>query len=81
MQPGVLVIEHHKVTGQAAAVEITIRLGSEANRQGLQHRVDGGYMALRVREASPKRLAGTWSSGVTMERAAGYFCAVRKDRR
>lgn len=80
MQPGVLVVEQHAASAEAAPAEIVIRLGSEANRRDRQ-RFDGGYMALRVREASPERVAGTWSSGVMTERSAGYFCAVRKNGR
>lgn len=76
MQPGVLVVERH-ASGDDAS-EIVIRLGSEANRRDRQ-RFDGGYAVLRVREVSDKRMAGTWASGITAERAAGYFCAVRKD--
>ncbi|HEX5962231.1 MAG TPA: hypothetical protein VFY42_00750 [Gemmatimonadales bacterium] len=75
MEPGVLVIEHRRPEGQAPGVEIIMRLGSEANRRD-QQRVDGGYTALRVQQASPDRLAGTWASGVSLEQSAGYFCAV-----
>lgn len=77
MQPGVLVVEHH-ASGDNASTEIVIRLGSEANRRDRQ-RFDGGYTALRVREVSDTGMAGTWASGITRERSAGYFCAVRKD--
>ena len=77
IQPGVLVIERHAAPGQAPLAEIMIRLGSDANRRDRQ-RFDGGYTALRVRQVGPGRLAGSWSSGVTAERAAGYFCATRK---
>ncbi len=80
MQPGVLVVERRGGFGRAASPAIVIRLGSEANRRDRQ-RFDGGYMALRVREASPERIVGTWSSGVRMEQSAGYFCAVRQDGR
>jgi hypothetical protein len=77
--PGVLVIEQHERAGQTPRAEITLRLGSEANRRDRQ-RVDGGYTALRVRELSPSGFSGTWASGVLRERSAGYFCAIRKDR-
>ena len=77
--PGVLVIESHQRPGQAPRSEIVVRLGSEANRRDRQ-RVDGGYTALRVRELSPSGFSGTWGSGITGERSAGYFCAVRKRR-
>jgi hypothetical protein len=78
MQPGVLVIERHQRPGQAPLAEIVLRLGSDANRQDRQ-RVDGGYTALHVRQLSAEGFSGTWGSGVTGERSAGYFCAVRKD--
>ena len=80
MQPGVLVIERHAPLGRSPQAEIIIRLGSEANRRDRQ-RFDGGYTALRVRQVGPGRLAGSWASGVTAERAAGYFCATRVDGR
>ena len=76
-RPGVLVIERHARAGQAPRAEIVMRLGSEANR-GDRQRVDGGYTALRVRRVSEEGFAGTWGSGVTGERAAGYFCATRR---
>jgi hypothetical protein len=77
-QPGVLVIERHARPGKAPHAEITMRLGSDANRSG-QIRFDGGYTALRVQKVGPHGFAGSWSSGVTGERAAGYFCATRLD--
>lgn len=80
MQPGVLVLERHAAAGQPPLAEITIRLGSDANRRDRQ-RFDGGYTALRVRQIGPGRLAGSWASGVTAERAGGYFCATKKDGR
>ncbi len=70
-QPGVLVISRQT----AAGPEVTIRLGSEANRRGMT-RFDGGYWALQVLEAGPAGLRGTWSSGVTNRNSAGHFCAV-----
>jgi hypothetical protein len=78
MAPGVLVVEQHARAGQPPRAEITIRLGSEANRRDRQ-RVDGGYTALRVRKLSPSGFSGSWASGVLRERSAGYFCALRKD--
>jgi hypothetical protein len=78
MQPGVLVVERHAAPGQAQLAEIILRLGSEANRRD-RHRFDGGYTALRVRQVAPGWLTGSWASGVTRERAAGYFCATRVD--
>jgi hypothetical protein len=77
-RPGVLVIERHARPGRTPQSEITMRLGSDANRSG-QTRFDGGYTALRVRKVGPQGFAGSWSSGVTGERAAGFFCAVRED--
>jgi hypothetical protein len=74
--PGVLVIERHERAGQPPRAEITLRLGSEANRRDRQ-RVDGGYTALRVRELGPSGFSGTWASGLLRERSAGYFCAVK----
>jgi hypothetical protein len=76
-QPGVLVIERHVPAGRPALAEITIRLGSDANQRG-RTRFDGAYTALHVRRVSPTGLEGDWKSGVTVERAAGYFCAVRR---
>ena len=76
-QPGVLAVERHERAGQAPGAEIVMRLGSEANRRDRQ-RVDGGYTALRVRRVSAEGFAGTWGSGITGERAAGYFCATRR---
>ncbi len=78
MQPGVLVMERRAAPSQPPA-EIMMRLGSDANRRDRQ-RFDGGYTALRVRQVGPDRFAGSWSSGVTGERAAGYFCAERTRR-
>ena len=75
--PGVLVIERHERAGQTPRAEITIRLGSEANRRDRQ-RVDGGYTALRVRQVTSSGFAGSWASGVLRERSSGYFCAIRK---
>jgi hypothetical protein len=76
-QPGVLAVERHERAGQTPRAEIVMRLGSDANRRDRQ-RVDGGYTALRVRRVSAEGFAGTWGSGVTGERAAGYFCATRR---
>ena len=77
-QPGVLVIERHEKPGTTPRAEIMLRLGSDANRIG-QVRFDGGYTALRVRKSGPEGFAGSWASGITGERAGGYFCAVRED--
>lgn len=75
MQPGVLVMERHG-SAERSPGEITIRLGSEANRRD-RVRFDGGYTALRVQKIDRKRFSGTWSSGVTRKRASGYFCATK----
>ena len=75
MQPGVLVMQR-RTAGGSPQGDIILRLGSDANRRDRQ-RFDGGYTALRVREISSARLAGSWASGVKTERSAGYFCATR----
>jgi hypothetical protein len=74
LQPGALAIEHRA----SSSKQITIRLGSEANRRDRQ-RVDGGYTALRLQRLDPSGFGGTWASGITGERSAGYFCAVREE--
>lgn len=79
-RPGVLVIERRSAPGRPPKTEIILRLGSDANRMDRQ-RFDGGYTALRARKVGRGRLAGSWASGVGTERAAGYFCATRKDLR
>jgi hypothetical protein len=66
--PGVLVIER---PGQ-----VLLRVGSEANRRGVQ-RFDGAFTVLRVQEVTDAGFAGTWESGVDMERSGGHFCASR----
>lgn len=78
--PGVLVIERRPKRPDAA-VEITLRLGADANREG-EVRFDGGYFALTVRRLSPKGFAGTWASGGAIapggsQGAGGSFCARR----
>lgn len=78
LAPGVLVIERHPVAAGAPA-SIILRLGADANRRG-RVRFDGGYLALTVRRLAPDRFAGTWSSGVAGETAAGHFCAERAGR-
>ena len=76
--PGVLVIQRHERASKNPRAEITLRLGSEANRRDRQ-RIEGGYTALRVRQVTATEFAGTWASGIVRERSAGYFCAVRED--
>jgi hypothetical protein len=66
--PGVLVIER---PGQ-----ILLRVGSEANRRGAR-RFDGAYTVLRVQQVTEQGFAGTWESGVDMDRSGGHFCAHR----
>ncbi|MGH7508052.1 MAG: hypothetical protein ACREMZ_01100 [Gemmatimonadales bacterium] len=76
LQPGVVVLVRRLSRAGNPATEVTLRLGSEANRRDLV-RFDGGYTALYVREISGERLAGDWSSGAGMEQAQGHFCATR----
>jgi hypothetical protein len=66
--PGVLVIER---PGQ-----IMLRMGSEANRRGVR-RFDGAFTVLRVQQVTDAGFAGTWESGVNMDRSGGHFCASR----
>jgi hypothetical protein len=76
--PGVLVIERRPVRPDAA-VEITLRLGAEANRRDVL-RFDGGYFALTVRRLGARGFAGTWASGGAdgvAGTAGGSFCARR----
>lgn len=70
-RPGVLVLSR----ATSAGPEVTIRLGSEANRRGMT-RFDGGYWALQVLDAGDSGIRGTWSTGVTARNSAGHFCAV-----
>jgi hypothetical protein len=78
-RPGVLVLERHARPGRTPLAEITLRLGSEANRPD-RTRFDGAYTALRVQKVGPHGFAGSWGSGVTGERTSGYFCATRNGR-
>lgn len=73
--PGVLVIER-RPRRPGAAVEITMRLGADANRRS-QVRFDGGYFALTVRRLGANGFAGTWASGGAGDGASGSFCARR----
>ena len=66
--PGVLVIER---PGQ-----ILLRVGSEANRRDVR-RFDGAFTVLRVQQVTEEGFAGTWESGVDMDRSGGHFCATR----
>jgi len=74
--PGVLVIQRPVELQGGKSTEITVRLGSEANRRGAT-RFDGGYTALFVRQASTTGFAGTWASGVTGRLSNGHFCAEK----
>ena len=78
LAPGVLVIERPVELDGGSSKEITIRLGSEANRRGVT-RFDGGYTALFVRQASTGGFAGNWASGVTGQLSSGHFCASKTD--
>jgi len=66
--PGVLVIE--------SPGRVMLRVGSEANRRDVR-RYDGAYTVLRVQQVSDDGFAGTWESGVDMDRSGGHFCADR----
>jgi hypothetical protein len=66
--PGVLVIER---PGQ-----ILLRVGSEANRRDVR-RFDGAFTVLRVQQVTDEGFAGTWESGVDLDRSGGHFCANR----
>lgn len=74
--PGVLVLERKVEQASGTITQITIRLGSDANRRG-RVRFDGGYTALFVRQAGPGGFAGNWASGITGQLAAGHFCTER----
>lgn len=79
LAPGVLVIERPVERDGGTSMEITVRLGSEANRRGMT-RFDGGYTALFVRQASTGGFAGNWASGVTGQLSSGHFCASLAQR-
>lgn len=73
--PGVLVIE--RLTSPSGRPgRMTLRLGSEANRQGVV-RFDGGFAVLRVRQVDEAGFAGSWESGTALPNAGGHFCATR----
>jgi len=76
--PGVLVLQRQVDQDSVIKVEVTLRLGSEANRRGMT-RFDGGYTALFVRQASAGGFAGHWASGVTGQLSSGHFCAQRTE--
>ena len=66
--PGVLVIE--------SPGRVLLRVGSEANRREVR-RFDGAFTVLRVQQVTDDGFAGTWESGVDMDRSGGHFCATR----
>ena len=74
-EPGVLWLEQ-RLEPSEGAVSITLRLGSLANRRGVQE-FDGSFTALHVHEVSPDSFAGTWTSGSMGKQTTGYFCASR----
>jgi hypothetical protein len=78
-RPGVVVLERHTGSGGAPVSQITLRLGSDANRREIV-RFDGGYTALYVRELSNDRFAGDWASGAGQSQVGGHFCATRVRR-
>ena len=74
MSPGVAVLEQ-RGSEENPRTEITLRLGSAANRRDVL-RFDGGFMALYVRWIEEGGFGGAWASGVTGRESEGYFCAV-----
>ncbi len=72
-QPGVAMWVSQTPDGSVSAV---MRIGQEAIRSNLV-RIEGGYMALFLRQVSVTALRGGWASGVSTETASGYFCAER----
>lgn len=75
-RPGVLVLERRGMDGGTGSLDVTIRLGSDANDWS-KVRFDGGYTALFVRQADTEGFAGVWQSGVTALLSSGHFCARR----
>ena len=74
LRPGVLVLEQRP---DAAAPQITLRLGSLVNLRSERNAFDGGYLALHVAHVEDGRFSGGWVSGVHATRVAGHFCAAR----
>lgn len=66
--PGIAVLRQNST--------ITVRLGSEANRHGVQ-RFDGAFTALTVNWSSFGAFGGRWASGVQGPDVRGTYCAVR----
>ncbi len=78
-RPGVALLERRVVEpNDTTRTEITLRLGSEANRRDVV-RFDGGFMALSVHSVTEHAFHGTWASGVREPAARGYFCATRSE--
>lgn len=75
-RPGVVVMERRTALEGERATQITLRLGSDANRREMV-RFDGGYTALYVREITNDRFAGDWASGAGSSQVRGHFCATR----
>ena len=77
--PGVAVLERHVLANDdTTSTEITLRLGSEANRRDVT-RFDSGFTALYIAAIDATRIIGTWASGVSGIQARGHFCADRSD--
>ena len=76
--PGVLVLTSPASPDPDAAGSVTLRLGSNANQEGLLL-FDGAYTALYVRWIERDAFGGEWASGVQGPEASGSFCAVRDD--
>ncbi len=74
MSPGVAVLEQ-RGSEKDAHTEITLRLGSAANRRDVQA-FDVGFTALYVHRIEEGRVGGAWASGVIGRESEGYFCAV-----
>ena len=70
LSPGILVIQRPG--------GVLLRVGSEANRRSVR-RFDGAFTVLKVQQVSDEGFAGTWQSGVGLEKLGGHFCAVRAD--
>lgn len=73
LAPGVLVLVRRVAD---AAPQVTLRLGSMANRRDAEPLFDGGFAALRVIWIDDGAFGGEWESAVPNRyRSAGHFCA------
>lgn len=73
LAPGALVLARRSPD---AAPQITVRLGSLANRRNAELLFDGGYAALRVTWIGDGAFGGGWESAVpNRAHSAGHFCA------